>query len=289
MTDKFVVGIGEVLWDMLPTGRKIGGAPANFAYHVSQFGFNGCVVSAVGHDELGDEIVKSFGDKSLNMMIQRVPFETGTVQVTIDDAGVPAYDIRQNVAWDNIRFNDELKSLANNTVAVCFGSLAQRNEVTRKTIDDFLDNLPDSAHIVFDINLRQNFYTKEIIENSIRRCNILKINDEELSVLRRMFNLGSEDIVADCMAMCAMFNVSILILTCGEKGSYVFSGSSVSYLPTPKVKVKDTVGAGDSFTAAFVSSILQNKTIAEAHKTAVDISAFVCTQEGAMPHLPLLS
>lgn len=274
---------------MLPTGRKIGGAPANFAYHVSQFGFNGCVVSAVGHDELGDEIVKSFGDKSLNMMIQRVPFETGTVQVTIDDAGVPAYDIRQNVAWDNIRFNDELKSLANNTVAVCFGSLAQRNEVTRKTIDDFLDNLPDSAHIVFDINLRQNFYTKEIIENSIRRCNILKINDEELSVLRRMFNLGSEDIVADCMAMCAMFNVSILILTCGEKGSYVFSGSSVSYLPTPKVKVKDTVGAGDSFTAAFVSSILQNKTIAEAHKTAVDISAFVCTQEGAMPHLPLLS
>ena len=165
---QYVVGIGEVLWDMLPNGRKIGGAPANFAYHVSQFGLDGCVVSAVGDDALGDEIVNGLTSKGQNLKIARVPYETGTVLVEMDDAGVPQYVIKENVAWDNIPFTPELEELAKNTKAVCFGSLAQRGPVSRDTINRFLNAMPkdDDRLVVFDINLRQRFYTRQVIDNS---------------------------------------------------------------------------------------------------------------------------
>ena len=158
--DNFVVGMGEALWDVLPEGKKIGGAPANFAYHVSQFGLPSCVVSAVGDDPLGNEILENLTSKGLNQLIEKVPYPTGTVQVEIDQAGVPQYEIKENVAWDNIPYTARLESLATRTKAVCFGSLAQRNVVSRNTINRFLDAMPqdDSRLVVFDVNLRQGFY-----------------------------------------------------------------------------------------------------------------------------------
>lgn len=283
-----VVGMGEALWDVLPEGKKIGGAPANFAYHVSQFGLPSCVVSAVGDDALGKEIVENFTSKGLNQLIAEVPYPTGTVQVEIDQAGVPQYEIKENVAWDNIPYTAHLKSLAERTKAVCFGSLAQRNVVSRNTISRFLDAMPqqEGSLVVFDVNLRQGFYNKEILCNSMKRCNILKINDEELVTVSRMFGYPGIDLQDKCWILLGKYNLKMLILTCGINGSYVFTPGNVSFQPTPKVEVADTVGAGDSFTAAFIASILKGKSVTEAHSLAVQTSAYVCTKKGAMPLLP---
>lgn len=282
-----VVGIGEALWDVLPEGKKIGGAPANFAYHVSQFGLESRVVSAVGEDKLGMEILENFREKKLNCMIETVPYPTGTVQVSLDAEGVPCYDIKEGVAWDNIPYTSALEGLAKQTKAICFGSLAQRSVVSRETINRFLDAMPDEDTLkIFDINLRQGFYTKEILCNSFRKCNILKINDEELVTVSRMFGYPGIDLQDKCWILLGKYNLKMLILTCGINGSYVFTPGNISFLPTPKVEVADTVGAGDSFTAAFISSILKGKSVAEAHALAVQTSAYVCTQKGAMPVLP---
>ena len=288
MEKNIIVGMGEALWDVLPEGKKIGGAPANFAYHVSQFGLDSCVVSAVGEDKLGDEILSNFDEKKLNYNIERVPYPTGTVMVELDAAGVPIYDIKQNVAWDNIPFTPSLKELAKRTRAVCYGSLAQRSIVSRTTINQFIDEMPQDNEIlkIFDINLRQGFYTPEIITKSMEQCNILKINDEELVTISRMFDYPGIDLENKCWILLGKYNLKMLILTCGVNGSYVFSPGKVSFVRTPKVEVADTVGAGDSFTAAFIASILQGKTIEEAHNRAVEVSAFVCTRNGAMPKLP---
>lgn len=284
-----IVGMGEVLWDMLPEGKKIGGAPANFAYHVSQYGFDSCVVSAVGDDKLGNEILESFDNRYLNYLIEKVPYPTGKVQIELDKAGIPCYEIKENVAWDNIPFTADLEKLARKTRAVCFGSLAQRNTVSRETINRFLDVMSDTAgqYRVFDVNLRQGFYDKEILCNSMKRCNILKINDEELITVSRMFEYPGIDLEDKCRVLLSEYSLEILILTCGVNGSYVFTRGNVSFVNTPKIEVADTVGAGDSFTATFISAILRGKSIREAHELAVDVSAYVCTQNGAMPELPV--
>ena len=288
MNNNVVVGMGEALWDVLPEGKKIGGAPANSAYHVSQFGMPSCVVSAVGNDALGYEIIENFTSKGLNHLIEKVPYPTGTVQVEIDQAGIPQYEIKENVAWDNIPYTARLEDLATRTKAVCFGSLAQRNIVSRNTINRFLDAMPhnDDNLVVFDVNLRQGFFTKEILCNSMKRCNILKINDEELVTVSRLFGYPGIDLQDKCWILLGKYNLKMLILTCGINGSYVFTPGNVSFQPTPKVEVADTVGAGDSFTAAFISSILKGKSVEEAHRKAVETSAFVCTMQGAMPVLP---
>ena len=288
MEKNIVVGMGEALWDVLPEGKKIGGAPANFAYHVSQFGLNSKVVSAVGEDKLGAEILENLQAKKLMMQIETVPYPTGTVQVELDAEGVPCYDIKEGVAWDNIPYTKELEELAHQACAVCFGSLAQRSVVSRNTINAFLDAMPHDANVlkIFDINLRQSFYTKEILCNSFKRCNILKINDEELVTVSRMFGYPGIDLQDKCWILLGKYNLKMLILTCGVNGSYVFTPGEMSFVETPKVEVADTVGAGDSFTAAFVAAILSGKTVREAHELAVETSAYVCTQNGAMPELP---
>lgn len=286
--NQFIIGMGEALWDMLPEGKKIGGAPANFAYHISQLGLDGRVVSAIGTDSYGDEIMDIFAQKGLRSQIKRVPFPTGTVQVTLDSTGVPCYDIKKDVAWDNIPFTAELKRLAQQTRAVCFGSLAQRSKVSRETIHKFLDAMPDDEERlkIFDINLRQNFYTKEILCNSLQKCNILKINDEELVTVSRIFGYPGIDLQDKCWILLAKYNLKMLILTCGTNGSYVFMPGITSFQETPVVKVADTIGAGDSFTAAFTAAILKGFSMPEAHKFAVEVSGYVCTQSGAMPELP---
>lgn len=283
-----VIGMGEALWDVLPDGKKIGGAPANFAYHVSQFGIPSLAISAIGDDALGKELLENFDAKDVKYHIDTVPYPTGTVQVELDEAGVPQYEIKENVAWDNIPATEELKSIAADTKAFCFGSLAQRNIVSRTTINEFLQAIPkeNDPLIVFDVNLRQSFYTKEVLCNSMKACNILKINDEELVTVSRMFGYPGIDLQDKCWILLGKYNLKMLILTCGINGSYVFTPGEVSFLPTPMVEVADTVGAGDSFTAAFIASILRGKSVPEAHHKAVATSAFVCTQHGAMPVLP---
>ena len=294
---QYVIGLGEALFDCLPTGRKLGGAPANFAFHASQFGLNSCAVSAIGNDELGREIIDTLTSVGLRYQLPRVAYPTGTVQVTLSGEGIPQYDICQGVAWDNIPYTEEIAALAPDTVAVCFGSLAQRNGVSRATIQAFLDAMPADSLRVFDINLRQNWYSKEVIEQSLQRCNVLKINDEELDVVAPMLldvattegKLIAEDeakATAVCHQLIERYGLKMLILTCGATCSYVFSPSDMSKQLTPKVQVADTVGAGDSFTAAFVAQILLGKSMQEAHEMAVRVSAFVCTQAGAMPILP---
>lgn len=281
-----IIGIGEVLWDVLPEGKKIGGAPANFAYHVSQFGLPSCAISAVGEDPLGDEIIQNLTSKNVNHIIERVPYPTGVVNVEIDRAGIPQYDIKQNVAWDNIPYTPQIEETARTARAVCFGSLAQRNVVSRDTIHAFLAEMPKQSLKVFDVNLRQTYLDKETLKDSFKKCNILKINDEELVTVSRMFGYPGIDLKDKCWILLGKYNLKMLILTCGVNGSYVFTPGTVYFRPTPKVKVADTVGAGDSFTAAFIASILRGDSVEDAHARAVAVSAYVCTQPGAMPVLP---
>lgn len=283
---RLVVGLGEVLWDMLPEGRKIGGAPVNFAYHAGQFGIDTMAVSAIGNDKLGEDTIAEMNGKHLNHIFPSVPYPTGSVQVSLDEKGVPAYDIKENVAWDNIPFTNEIESVARNCQAVCFGSLAQRNTVSRSTIQKFIESTPSGCIRIFDINLRQNFYTSNVIHDSLEHCNILKINDEEIMLVSRMFNYDSSNIENVCRTIMEDFSLEMVILTCGTKGSYIFTKGGVSFMPTPKVNVADTVGAGDSFTGSFCAAILRGLPVAEAHKKAVEISAYVCTQNGAMPEIP---
>lgn len=283
---RLVVGLGEVLWDMLPEGRKIGGAPVNFAYHAGQFGIDTMAVSAIGNDKLGEDTIAEMNGKHLNHIFPSVPYPTGSVQVSLDEKGVPAYDIKENVAWDNIPFTNEIESVARSCRAVCFGSLAQRNAVSRNTIRKFIESTPSGCIRIFDINLRQNFYTSNVIHDSLELCNILKINDEEIMLVSRMFNYDSSNIENVYRTIMEDFSLEMVILTCGTKGSYIFTKGGVSFMPTPKVNVADTVGAGDSFTGSFCAAILRGLPVAEAHKKAVEVSAYVCTQNGAMPEIP---
>ncbi len=283
---KYIVGLGEVLFDVLPTGAQLGGAPANFAYHAGQHGLHSVAVSAIGNDALGEEALRLLDEKKLKYVLPKVDYPTGTVQVSLDAEGVPTYDIKQGVAWDNIPFTDDIKEVAVNCGAVCWGSLAQRSEVSREMIYKFIDHTPADCLKIFDINLRQNFYNKDIICESMKRCNVLKINDEELVTIGRLFGYPGLDIENKCWLILGKYNLDMLVLTCGVNGSYVFTPGEVSFQETPKVEVADTVGAGDSFTGTFCASILKGKSVKEAHKLAVEVSAYVCTQRGAMPEVP---
>ena len=279
-----IVGLGEILWDVFPERKILGGAPANFAYHISQFGFNGYAVSAIGKDLLGKEILDSLKQKGLNHLIESTDFPTGEVKVSVDNWGVPQYKICEGVAWDNIPFTPALASLAKETQVVCFGSLAQRNEVSRATIHAFLDAMPKDSLKIFDINLRLQYYTKEVIEFSLEKAHILKINDEEMVKIAQLFGWeGTEKEI--CKQLLSKYQLDILILTKGTEGSWVLTPKEESFLPTPKITTADTVGAGDSFTAAFIASHLHGRCLVASHQLAVEVSAYVCQQHGAMPRL----
>lgn len=286
MENHHIIGIGEALWDMLPAGRQLGGAPSNFAYHMSQFGFDATAVSAVGRDAAGDDLISELDSRGLKHLMPRVDHPTGTVEVTLDSAGVPQYDIRRDVAWDFIPLTTELQSLASACRCVCFGSLAQRSAVSRATITALLDAMPQQALKVFDINLRQEYYDRDVVEASLSRCHILKINDEETHAVARLLSLGTDDEQQICLQLKQQYGLRAVILTCGTNGSHVFHDGGISSLPTPHVTVADTVGAGDSFTAGFCAALLSGCPVGKAHEVAVATSAYVCTQHGAMPRLP---
>lgn len=296
----YIVGLGEILFDCLPDGKKLGGAPANFAYHVSNFGLEGIAVSAIGRDGDGLQIKAELEPRGLKFHLEEVDFPTGTVQVSLSGNGIPQYDICQGVAYDNIPWTPEIEEIAKNARGVCFGSLAQRNAVSRNTIYRFLDTMsPVGTLKVFDINLRQNWFSTEVIEESLKKCNVLKLNDEEICTVARLLGFGQipvksggsplqlVDFEDQCRGIMKKYDLQMIILTCGVNGSYVFcEDGRTSFQPTPKVTVADTVGAGDSFTGSFVASLLKGDGVEAAHEKAVTISAFVCTQKGAMPNVP---
>lgn len=278
---KVIVGIGELLWDMLPSGKAIGGAPANFAYHAGRLGEEGWVVSAVGDDALGHEILDVLDEKRLHSLVAMVDKPTGTVQVSLDDAGVPTYTIVEDVAWDHIPFTSKMQELASMADAVCFGSLVQRNG-SRASMLKFLEAVPASALKVFDINLRQHFYTPEILRKSLEIADVLKINDEEIVTLSEMFGLGSDPREA-CRKLIGQYSLRFVLLTKGARGSEVISPDEVIPQGVGKVDVVDTVGAGDAFTAAFTVAYLRGDSLADAQKLAGEVTAYVCSHKGAMP------
>jgi fructokinase len=279
-----VAGIGELLWDLLPDGKQLGGAPCNFAYHAYQAGCQPYVISALGTDVSGIEILERFNELGLDKsFVQQTPdFPTGTVTVSLDNNGIPGYIIHENVAWDNIVWNGSLEKLAKSVNAVCFGSLAQRNPVSKQTIMKFLEATRTDCLRVFDINLRQSFYSERIVVQSLNLTNILKLNEDELPIVARLLRIkGNDDELLK--QLMKKFNLKMVALTKGEKGSLLQTENEQSYMEVPKVKIADTVGAGDSFTAVIVSGLLQNHKLKEIHETATRVAAFVCTQNGAMP------
>ena len=282
-----IVGLGEVLWDMLPDGKKIGGAPANFAYHISQCGFPTYLVSAVGNDELGEQIRDTLSVAGLNVLLPVVEQPTGTVEVELDGEGVPQYTIRENVAWDNIPFTPEVEALAKRTATVCFGTLAQRGEQSRKTIEAFIAAMPEEGVKVCDMNLRGNYYSREVIESSMRVSDVVKVNGEELVEICRVLGVEYTDQHLVARDFIDEYKLEMFIVTCGTEGSFVYcEDQNASCLPTPAVEVVDTVGAGDAFTAIFVAGMLGGLEVRWAHMLAVEAAAYVCTQAGAMPILP---
>lgn len=276
-----VVGIGELLWDVLPTGKKAGGAPINFVYHATQLGAEGYAISAVGKDELGEEIVQELDNNHIAHCIESVDYPTGTVEVTLEK-GIPTYNIIENVAWDHIPVSSKAIEIVKEAKAICFGTLAQRNMDSRKALTELLSYAPEDALRFFDINIRQNYYSKELILDLLGKANILKINDEELEMLRPMIGLEGDYEVC-CKALLEKYGLKYVILTAGSKFSAIYSTDENSVIGTPKVAVADTVGAGDSFSGAFVYSILAGKSLKEAHRKAVNTAAFVCSKEGAWP------
>lgn len=281
-----VVGLGEILWDMLPEGKQLGGAPANFAYHAQSLGAKSFVISSVGDDEPGREIFSELDLVSLNTEYIQINKEhpTGTVDVVLDETGKPDYIIHENVAWDSISFTENLQKLASLTNAVCYGTLAQRAQKSRETILNFINATQPGCWRVFDINLRQSYFDPEIIKESLSLSNCLKLNDDELPEIAKACAVsGTENDIL--MALLNKFKLKIIALTKGEKGSLLYSGEKVLFLGTPHLDVKDTVGAGDAFTAALVAGLLTNSPLEIIHRNANRLAAYVCTQRGATPRI----
>ena len=282
-----VAGIGEILWDMLPDGKKLGGAPANFAYHTQSMGANSIVISAVGDDPLGKEILDQLNLIHLETSyIEISPFHpTGTVEVKLDSSGKPDFIIHKDVAWDYIPFTQNVKDLAEELDAICFGSLAQRSDISRQSIGQMLRSTSEHCLRIFDINLRQEYYNFDIINESLRYANCLKLNEDEFPLVAEMFSIsGSEEYILN--EIITRFELKIIALTKGEEGSILHTREESSFLKSVKVNVIDTVGAGDAFTAALGLGFLQNLSLQKIHEQATHLSAYVCTQNGATPVLP---
>jgi fructokinase len=282
-----VVGIGELLWDLLPDGRQMGGAPANFAFHAQALGASSAIVSAVGDDRSGREILEELGRRGLERsgiaVVSGAP--TGTVTVALDAGGIPHYTIHEGVAWDVLPWTTGLGDLAARADAVCFGSLAQRSPVSRATIGAFLDATGPDCLRVLDLNLRQAYFSRETVHGLLGRATVLKLNDDELATVAGMLSFpGPESRVL--AALLEAYPLSLIALTKGPSGSRLF-GRGVDIIdPGHPVETADTVGAGDAFTAALVAGMLRRKGWEEIGERANRVAAFVCSRKGAWPDLP---
>ena len=282
-----VVGLGEVLWDLLPGGKKFGGAPANFAYHAKALGAEAYVVSCVGADALGSEILRELDALRLNRDYVAVDAEhpTGTVSVELDAGGKPTYIIHQNVAWDFLRLQAEMVGLAQRADAVCFGSLAQRSAMSRAAIRDFVTATRPDCLRIFDINLRQHYFDADTIIASLQWATVLKLNDEELPVVARLLSIEGTD-KEMLSTLCRRFNLGLIALTMGGQGAMLFSPEACAVQPGLPVEVADTVGAGDAFTAALAVGLLQRRDLDAINRHANRVACYVCGQPGATPPMP---
>lgn len=276
---KKIVGIGELLWDLLPEGRKAGGAPVNFAFHASQAGADAYAISAIGNDTLGDELLYELDKNQIKYLIERVDYPTGTVEVTLNN-GMPQYTINEQVAWDYIPLTENMKQLVSEADAICYGTLAQRSNVSRDTTEELLKLVKEDAYKLYDINLRQHFYSKELIDKSLSFANSFKVNDEEIEIMKAMFGLNMDNEQA-CRWFISQFNLKLVILTAGGLYSCLFTPDEYSVIETPKVIVADTVGAGDCFSGVLIASLLNGDSLAQSHTKAVDAAAHVCSYSGA--------
>ncbi len=287
-SEKYIItGIGELLWDILPETKAPGGAPANFAIHARKLGAEAAVISAIGNDKNGLDILEFLTQKGINARhIPITPSPTGTVNVIVDKSGKPDYAIAENSAWDHIPLPEKALELAGECHAICFGSLAQRNKTSRESIELFLRAASSNCLKIFDINLRKEYYTPEIITNSLELANVVKLNDEELLILQDMLDLPC-DIEPALYELQKRYNLKHIALTLGAKGSIMLDQEQINQQPGIKnIAIRDTIGAGDSFTAAMCMGILHNMPLAAINKLSGSIAAFVCTQDGATPELP---
>lgn len=281
-----VIGLGEVLWDLLPAGPQLGGAPANFAYHAHALGARASVITRVGKDHFGREIFdrfKQFGFPSETVQVDEVA-PTGTVTVTLNGDGVPHYTIHEGVAWDHLVVTPLALASVREANAICFGSLAQRHATTRAAIQRLVAAVPAEAWRVFDINLRQNFYSLETIEQSLRLANVLKLNDGELPILAGLFGLGNSP-RQQIEHLAEGFGLRLVALTRGPEGSLLFRDGIWSEQAPQPAQVVDTVGAGDAFTAALVMGLLLEIGLDELHAYAAEMARHVCSHAGATPAL----
>jgi len=288
MSEGFTVaGIGELLWDVFPHHKRLGGAPANFAFHCYQLGAKAYPISCVGRDELGrrilDELREMGADTSF--VLENDTFPTGTVRVTLNDKGKPSYHIFEDVAWDHIVFTSGLKALAAKLDAVCFGSLSQRSTVSREAIRSFVQHMPREALKIFDVNLRQSFFSKEQIEGSLQLASILKLSDEELPVLAGYFGLRG-DVMAQLNGLRERFDLKLVAYTRGPDGSLLVGSEEVDDAPGQEGLAVDSVGAGDSFTASICMGVLKGWPLNKVNEFANRVATFVCSQKGATPTLP---
>jgi fructokinase len=282
-----VVGLGELLWDLLPAGKQLGGAPANFAYITSLLGDEGIPASRLGHDTLGEEAILRLRELGLaTAFIQEdADHPTGTVQVEVDSAGQPRFKISESVAWDFLDWTLQWQRLAEQADAVCFGSLAQRSEHSRSTIRKFVQASRPNAVRVFDVNLRQNFYTPQILAESMKLATIVKLNHEELPKIMRIFELGHHSEEDSARRLLSLQDLKLVCITRGDSGSLLVSLNECSEHPGFRVKVADTVGAGDAFTAAVVHGYLRGTSLAQINENANRVGAWVASHSGATPAL----
>jgi fructokinase len=287
MEKKFIIaGIGELLWDIFKNVKKLGGAPANFAYHVSALGHEGIIISRIGNDELGREITYFLGKLNLDTGNIQVDNKkpTGTVVVKMDEHNQPVYIIKEEVAWDFLEWNKKINDMLSSVDAVCFGTLAQRNEITRQTILKFLKMVNKKAVKILDINLRQSFYNKQIIEESLKSADILKLNTGELEVLSSIFQINPKFSEKDaCRFLIDKYSLNLISLTKGEEGSLILNDTSYCESPSFPYKVADRVGAGDAFTAAMIILYLKGKSLAEISEYANRLASWVTSQKGGTP------
>ena len=282
-----VIGLGEVLWDLLPNGTQLGGAPANFAYHAHALGAVAYPISRVGKDAPGDELLQRLDALGLPTKCIQVDHEapTGTVSVELMAGGQHRFTIHEDVAWDRIEAEERLLGLAASADAVCFGTLGQRCNASRAAIQAIASSVPPDRLRIFDINLRQQFYSREVIEQSLRIANVLKINDEELPVVAALLTVPG-DTLDQLGALAHTYDLQLVALTQGSQGSVLYAGGHVSRVAGIPVAVSDTIGAGDAFTAAMTLGWLSGWDLDEINRRAGAVASFVCSQPGATPPLP---